>query len=78
MTRRDFVEVSLAGLAASKLAGQQQPDPKKRMVGIQAGAVSFVDEGVEPVLDNLQRLGGVNTLFLATFTYGRAGPSTSA
>jgi hypothetical protein len=71
MTRRDFVEVSLAGLAASKLAGQQQPDPKKRMVGIQAGAVSFVDEGVEPVLDNLQRLGGVNTLFLATFTYGR-------
>src|SRR5262249_47661105 len=34
-------------------------------------AVSFVDEGTEPVLDNLQRLASVNTIFLATFTYGR-------
>jgi hypothetical protein len=41
------------------------------MIGIQAGAVSFVDEGTERVLDNLQRLASVNTLFLATFTYGR-------
>lgn len=41
------------------------------MIGIQAGAVSFVDEGTEPVLDNLQRLASVNTIFLATFTYGR-------
>jgi hypothetical protein len=35
------------------------------------GAVSFVDEGVEKVLDVLQTEGSVNTLFLATFTYGR-------
>src|SRR3989475_13056686 len=41
------------------------------MIGIQAGAVSFVDEGTDKVLDNLQELGAVNTLFLATFTYGR-------
>ena len=41
------------------------------MIGIQVGAVSFVDEGVQQVLDNLQKLGAVNTLFLATFTYGR-------
>jgi hypothetical protein len=41
------------------------------MIGIQIGAVSFVDEGVEPVLDLLREKGGVNTLFLTTFTYGR-------
>jgi hypothetical protein len=41
------------------------------MIGIQVGAVSFVDEGVEQVLDVVQRDGAVNTLFIATFTYGR-------
>ena len=41
------------------------------MIGIQIGAVSFVDEGVEPVLDILQSKGKVNALFLAAFTYGR-------
>jgi hypothetical protein len=41
------------------------------MIGIQSGAVSFVDEGTSKVLDNLQQLGAVNTIFLATFTYGR-------
>jgi hypothetical protein len=42
-----------------------------RMIGIQIGAISFLDEGVEPVLDLLQRDAAVNTLFIATFTYGR-------
>ncbi len=41
------------------------------MIGIQVGAVSFVDEGVEPVLDILQSKAYVNTLFIAAFTYGR-------
>jgi hypothetical protein len=41
------------------------------MVGIQVGAISFVDEGTEKVLDILQERAGVNTLFLAVFTYGR-------
>jgi hypothetical protein len=35
------------------------------------GAVSFVDEGTEKVLDVFQQEGGINALFLATFTYGR-------
>jgi hypothetical protein len=35
------------------------------------GAVSFVDEGTEKVLDGFQELAAINTLFLATFTYGR-------
>ena len=41
------------------------------MIGIQVGAVSFVDEGVEKVLDIFQQDASVNTLFVATFTYGR-------
>lgn len=43
----------------------------ERVIAMQVGAVSFVDEGTEKVLDNLQELGGVNTLFLANFTYTR-------
>ena len=42
-----------------------------RMIGIQVGAVSFMDEGVERVLDIFQEAANVNTLFVATFTYGR-------
>jgi hypothetical protein len=45
--------------------------PGKKFVAIQVGAVSFVDEGVEEVLDILQERGGVNALMLAVFTYGR-------
>ena len=45
--------------------------PAPRMIGIQAGAVSFVDEGTERVLDAFQELAAINTIFLATFTYGR-------
>jgi len=41
------------------------------MIGIQAGAVSFVDEGTGKVLDVFREMAAVNTLFLATFTYGR-------
>src|SRR5439155_23753242 len=48
---------------------QEKPMTQK-MIGIQAGAVSFVDEGVDQVLDVFQKA-EVNTIFLATFTYGR-------
>jgi hypothetical protein len=59
--------------AASVLAASAsaQPEAQKKMVGIQIGAVSFADEGVEPVLDILQTKAHVNTLFIAVFTYGR-------
>jgi len=45
--------------------------PSSKSNGIQVGAVSFVDEGVEPLLDLLQSKGAVDTIYLATFTYGR-------
>ncbi|MBM3746899.1 MAG: transposase [Acidobacteria bacterium] len=62
-SRRDFIRSAAAGLAA--------PPPARKMIGIQVGAVSFVDEGVEAVLDIIQQRAYVNTLFLASFTYGR-------
>lgn len=43
----------------------------ERLVAIQVGAVSFVDEGVGPTLDIVQERGAVNTLFLATPTWER-------
>jgi len=48
-----------------------KPDKKDMMNGIQIGAVSFVDEGVEKVLDILEERGAINTLFITTFDYGR-------
>lgn len=44
---------------------------EQKLVAIQVGAASFVDEGVENVLDTLQQLGSVNTIFLANYTYTR-------
>jgi hypothetical protein len=41
----------------------------KPFIAIQVGAVSFVDEGVEPLLDLLQDKGRVNALFLATHSF---------
>jgi len=43
----------------------------KKIIAIQVGAVSFVDEGVDKVLDIFQERARVNALMLAVFTYGR-------
>src|SRR5437762_12201516 len=51
--------------------GNAAVSPSEKMIGIQIGAISLVDEGTEKVLDILQERAGVNTLFLAVFTYGR-------
>lgn len=67
MDRRNFLGTAAAGL----LSGVAEAQPAARMIGIQVGAVSFADEGVEPVLDIFQKSANVNTLFIATFTYGR-------
>lgn len=47
-------------------------------VGIQIGAISFVDEGVEPVLDWLQEHCGVNALCVSALSWsrGNAGRAT--
>src|SRR2546423_15575627 len=70
ITRREFAKLIAATGVAAGLPLEAQSAPA-RMIGIQVGAVSFVDEGVPPVLDRFQHDAGINTLFVATFTYGR-------
>ena len=71
LNRRSFLQSAVGAgvsLTAANAAGAATP---AKMIGIQAGAISFVDEGTEKVLDILQERASVNTLFLAVFTYGR-------
>jgi len=73
MHRREFIERSsaaLAGAAVLNWTGETQGQSAARTMGIQVGAVSFLDEGTDRVLD-LFGENGINTLFLAIFTYGR-------
>ena len=80
-SRRAFIKNSakLTALAtAGPLVGISPLDmvtPEKpadaMMHGMQIGAVSFVDEGVDNVLDIVQKRGAVNTIFLTAFTHGR-------
>ncbi len=44
---------------------------KKPYIAIQIGAVSFVDEGYDKVMDIVQERAHVNTIWLNTYTYGR-------
>src|SRR6058998_587675 len=73
MDRRVFLETATlvaGGAALGRVSGERVPDDPPT-VGIQVGAVSFADEGTDKVLDGFQEMAGINTLFLATFTYGR-------
>jgi hypothetical protein len=75
VTRRRFLQVSSAAFGAlatgSWTRSAAVPPANDRIIGLQVGSVSFFDEGIEPVLDRLQKLGAVNTVCLTTFTYGR-------
>src|SRR5690349_14133860 len=76
VNRREFMKVAAGAGAALAIpsnggALSQQTAVSSKTIGIQIGAVSFVDEGTEKVLDILQERASVNTLFLAVFTYGR-------
>ena len=74
--RRTFLAAAsapalLGADSASQTESAQNAGPKKdQTIGIQIGSISFLDEGTEKVLDILQERACVNTLFLATFTYG--------
>ncbi|HXT41395.1 MAG TPA: hypothetical protein VN887_15420 [Candidatus Angelobacter sp.] len=77
--RREFLKrgigattavAALGGLLPAT-AALEESQPAGKMIGIQVGAVSFVDEGVGQVLDLLHERAAVDTIFLTTFTYGR-------
>ncbi|WP_419803689.1 twin-arginine translocation signal domain-containing protein [Terriglobus sp.] len=75
MDRRNFLQTAAgaaAVVAASPVEGLAAPNYKpKKMIGIQLGAVSFTDEGTDRVIEECQKDAFVDTLFVATFTYGR-------
>jgi len=68
LSRREFTKLIAAAGVATRFP---QIQTTNRVIGIQVGAVSFVDEGISSVLDRFQRDGNINALFVATFTYGR-------
>ena len=87
LSRRQFIKsgsglaaaitsgISLASLPSESLGKTNPP----KMIGIQIGAPSFVDEGVEACLDTIQERACVNTLFAMVYSYkeglsGRAWP----
>src|ERR1700716_811037 len=74
MDRRQFLHSAAAAALTTTLPNSSaaaEPVKPNKMIGLQVGAVSFVDEGVEKALDEFQRDAAINSLFLATFTYGR-------
>jgi len=79
LTRRGFINTSIrvatvaavAPAAVSHVASAADEPFSRRMIGLQIGAVSFVDEGVDQTLDILRDKGAVDTICLTTFTYGR-------
>jgi hypothetical protein len=68
MNRRTFLQSTAAIAAAQSTVAAQSA---RKMIGIQVGAVSFIDEGVDKVLDEFAADAAINALFVATFTYGR-------
>ena len=62
-----------AAVSTSSRSGDKTTatSPKKKIVAIQIGARSFVDEGVDQCLDTLQERAAVNVLMPTVFTYGR-------
>lgn len=83
-SRRDFMQGLAAlpalALSSSSLPGQDPAPAAKpaqaasphanKLVAIQIGGRSFVDETVDGCLDTLQQTGAVNTLMSTVFTYG--------
>ncbi|RPJ54629.1 MAG: hypothetical protein EHM23_28530 [Acidobacteria bacterium] len=77
MDRGSFLQGAARAAAKPKLAdtGETPAKPSEKMAGIQIGAISFLDEGVDEVLDIVQERASANALFLATFSFsnGTAG-----
>ena len=69
-TRREFLKTAATASLAPALAGAAATG-REKIIGIQIGAVSFLDEGTERVLDIVQERGAVNAIFVASFSCGR-------
>jgi hypothetical protein len=64
------LEGKAAAVQESQRPASQLTGSKDKLVAIQIGARSFVDEGVDKCLDTLRDTGAVNTIMATVFTYG--------
>ena len=62
VNRREFLKIAAGTGAALAMPTSGHTFVSSKMIGIQVGAVSFVDEGTEKVLDVLHERACVNTL----------------
>src|ERR1700749_68313 len=80
LNRRTFLGLCSACAAFLTQAAHPQTDAtvpankngvksRKNFIALQVKPFSWVDEGVDQVLDNLQQKGNVNTIFAYTFDY---------
>jgi hypothetical protein len=62
------------GVTAAEARASRNPrratNARKNFVGIQVRGFAWVDEGVDAVLDNIQKKGEVNTVWAYTYAYG--------
>ena len=76
-SRRRFLKkgtvmaAAIAAAPAAMLSSSPAAPGAKPFIGLQLGAASFMDEGVDTVLDSLQKRAGVNAIFMSTFCYDR-------
>src|SRR5205814_2487635 len=64
LTRREFLNQTAASVATATVVGSalgssisRAVESSEQMIGIQTGSISFVDEGIEQVLDLLKQRG---------------------
>jgi len=77
VNRREFIKsgseiaaaITLGSGSASLLPKSSKKANSTKMIGIQIGAPSFVDEGVEGCLDTIQQRACVNALFTMVHSY---------
>jgi hypothetical protein len=81
LDRRTFLQLASATAATLTQKAHAQTRPaargargaakgRKNFVGIQVRAFAWVDEGIDQVLDNIQKKGDVNTVWAYTYGYG--------
>src|SRR5213079_66542 len=71
LSRREFAKMIAAATVVPPTVVPRFPQSQEQhTIGIQVGAVSFVDENVDPVLERFQSA-RINALFIAAFSYGR-------
>ena len=77
LNRREFIKsgsgiaaaITLGSVSASLLPASSKKANSTKMIGIQIGAPSFIDEGLEGCLDTIQERACVNTLFTMVHSY---------